>query len=201
MLTTNEIVRRKRLKEQQKRIAENIRYRQSMRNIKGADRQIQNSIDSYILQAVVAEQAGEHEKAVRLATEAQRLKQYQASSSTIRSKLEVVQAVSTANRAMANIVNISEDLMKSTTRLADPTKLGEAQIGMEMLNESMSTLIDQSEEALDYMNAMPEEESNEAGEEYLRQIMIDTNRKIRFNILDDTNKKLDRLNLIRTNEG
>ena len=188
MLTTNEIVRRKRLKEQQKRIAENIRYRQSMRNIKGADRQIQNSIDSYILQAVVAEQAGEHEKAVRLATEAQRLKQYQASSSTIRSKLEVVQAVSTANRAMANIVNISEDLMKSTTRLADPTKLGEAQIGMEMLNESMSTLIDQSEEALDYMNAMPEEESNEAGEEYLRQIMIDTNRKIRFNILDDTNK-------------
>ena len=194
-----EISRQRRDRTRRQQFAENLQYRQGMREISAGKRRIQALIDEYTAQAVDAEQGGQHDRAVRLALEARRLKQYLANSGGISAALESAHAVAAANRALSEILQTSGRLAEQTTRLADPAALGEVQAGMLTVSENMKLMMEQNDMLMEDMRDDGAPDS-EAGEAFLSQIMRSQSREQHKKLLQDTHRQLDRLQRARAAE-
>lgn len=193
-----DISRQRRAKARQQQMAENIQYRQNMREVNAGKRRIQALLEEYANQAVEAERSGQHSRAVSLAREAHRLKQYLASSGGISAALESAHAVSTANRALAGILEASGGLADTAARMMDPAALGEAQANMLAVNENMRLMMEQSDLLLEGID--DGEGPDAAGEAMLLEILQGQRREQHSKVLQDTNRQLDRLQRARAAE-
>ena len=195
----DEIVRRRRAKERGRRIAQDIGYRQGMREMENGQKKLKSLTEEYAAKAVEAEKSGNHAQAVGLALQAKRLKQYQTSSGAVKATLESARAVSVTNRAMMDILGGAGALAESAARMADPVALSEAQAGMLAAQEGMEVLMEGSEAAFGWM----EEDRKNASEEdeaCLAQLMESERRRRRSRAIEDTEKQLNRLQRQRAAE-
>lgn len=194
-----DISRKRRARTRQQQISESIQYRQNMRDVNNGKRRIEKLIEDYSSQAVAAERDGDHKRAVQLALEAKRLKRYLATSGGISAALESAHAVTTANRALANILDASSGLMGQAIDMMDPAALGEAQANMVSVNENVRLMMEQSDMMLEGMTD-DDDGPDEGGEELLRQIMRSEHREKHDKLIRDTNRQLDRLQRARAAE-
>ena len=194
-----DLSRQRRARTRQQQIAESIEYRQNLRQVNAEKKRMQALIDEYAAQAAEAERGGQHDRAVRLAQEAHRLKQYLASSGGISAALETAHAVTTANRALANILEASGGLADKAARMVDPAALGEAQANMLAVNENMRMMMEQSDLMLEDIGE-DDDRPNEAAEAFLREIMRNVRNEKRSRVLQDTHRQLDRLQRARAAE-
>ena len=194
-----EVSRKRRARERQQQIAGDMRYRQNMREVNTGKRRIEKLIEEYASQAVSAEHDGDHDRAVRLALEANRLKRYLASTGGVSAALESAHAVAIANRALASILEVSGGFMGQTTRMMDPMALSEAQANMIGASENMRLMMEQSDMMMEGM-VDDGDGPDEAGEEVLRQIMHSQHREKHDRLIRDTNRQLDRLQRARAAE-
>lgn len=194
-----DISRKRRARTRQQQIAESIQYRQNMRDVNSGKRRIEKLIEEYSSQAIAAERDGDHKRAVQLALEANRLKRYLAATGGVSAAVESAHAVSTANRALANILDASSGLMGQTAQMMDPMALGEAQANMISVSENMRLMMEQSDMMMEGMED-DVENPDEAGEEILLQIMRSEQREKHDKLIRDTNRQLDRLQRARAAE-
>ena len=163
-------------------------------------RRLQALVDDCAGRACAAEQAGAHDRAVRLALEAQRLKRYLSSSADVSASLEAAHAVATANRALTGILQASGSLADRAAQQMDAAALGAAQVNLMNINGSMELMMEQSEMLLDGLGA-EEICDSEAGEALLQEILHSQRRDRRSRLLEDTNRQLDRLRRTRDAEN
>ena len=188
--------RQRRQREMRQRIAEDMEYRSRMRGIQGGQKELKALIDSYTARAIEAEKSGNHNAALRLAAEAQRLKRFHSSSGDMRSTLEAAHAMRTTSSALMSIINASGNLMEATAGMMDPAALGNAQAGMLEINEQMRMMQEQNELMWETFGEEQGSEDTQAGEAALNEILA-AHRKSQRQTLQDMNRKLDNLQSTR----
>lgn len=191
---------RRRMRERQKRVLQNIRYRQGVRDMDNAGNKVQQLIQSFSSMAVEKEKAGEHAQAVQLAAKARQLANYHSSSGSMRAQVEAGHALGTISQAMGDMLRASGGLMEKFIGFADPAALSQAQIGMQVMNENLALLMQEGEWAALDLEDGAQGTPSEAAEAFLRQIMADAGKEKRASLLKDTGKQLDRLKQIRAEE-
>lgn len=194
-----EIYRQRRARERQQQLEKDIQYRQNLRAVKAEKRRIESLVEDYSNKAVTAEREGHHDRAVRLAQEAGRLKKYLDSSGGISASLESAHAVATANRALTNIMVASGGLLETTSGMADPEALSRAQASMLSVNESMQMMLEQSDQLMEDLSENSDR-PDEAGEAFLQQILRSNRQQKHRRLIQDSNRQLDRLQRARTAE-
>lgn len=194
-----EISRQRRARERQQQLEKEIQYRQNLRAVKAEKRRIETLVEDYSNKAVAAEREGHHDRAVRLAQEAGRLKKYLDSSSSISASLESAHAVATANRALTNIMVASGGLLETTSGMADTEALGRAQASMLSVNESMQMMLEQSDQLMEDLSENSDH-PDEVGEGFLQQILRSNEQQKHSKLIKDTNRQLDRLQRARAAE-
>lgn len=191
---------RLREEELRRRNADEIQYRMNKREYDIGQQRLQAVIRETSEKAVLAEQDGRHDDAVKLAVEVDRLKRYQRASSQIGTRIETARAVSQVGRAMSEIAKTSERLAGMLMSNHDPVAMSEAQINLALSSETMQMIMAQSDLAFDGMDDRAKEGVDEAGEACLRNIMTENSRNRNKSLLAETNRQLDRLNKVRISE-
>ena len=194
-----EISRQRRARERRQQLEKDIQYRQNLRAVKAEKQRIQSLVEDYSNKAVTAEREGHHDRAVRLAQEAGRLKKYLDSSGGISASLESAHAVATANRALTNIMVASGGLLETTSGMADPVALGRAQASMLSVNENMQMMLEQSDQLMENLSENSDH-PDEVGEAFLQQILRSNEQQKHSRLIKDTNRQLDRLQRARAAE-
>lgn len=195
-----DISRQRRTRQRQQQIADDVQYRQNLREVNAGKRRLQALVDDCAGRACAAEQAGAHDRAVRLALDAQRLRRYLSSNADVSASLEAAHAVATANRALTGILQASGSLADRVAQQMDAAALGAAQVNLMNINGSMELMMEQSEMLLDGLGA-EEICDSEAGEALLQEILHSQRRDRRSRLLEDTNRQLDRLRRTRDAEN
>lgn len=192
---------RKRLKQREQTLRDNIRYRQNLREVNRSEKSIDRLCAQYTAQAVEAERAGNHTLAVRLAGEAAKLKKHQTVTGNMRSSLEIAHAVQNTNQAMADIMEVSRNAAGSLLAGAAAPDMYAVQADLTSMQEHVKDFMEQSEMFYEDFEQGDDEPFSEESERYLKTLMASQNKEKQRRLLQDTNSRLEKLQRNRPTEN
>ena len=192
---------RKRLKQREQTLRDNIRYRQNLREVNRSEKSIDRLCAQYTAQAVEAERAGNHTLAVRLAGEAAKLKKHQTVTGTMRGSLEIAHAVQNTNQAMADIMEVSRNAAGSLLAGAAAPDMYAVQADLTSMQEHVKDFMEQSEMLYEDFEQGDDEPFSEESERYLKTLMASQNKEKQRRLLQDTNSRLEKLQRNRPTEN
>jgi len=192
---------RKRLKQREQTLRDNIRYRQNLREVNRSEKSIDRLCAQYTAQAVEAERAGNHTLAVRLAGEAAKLKKHQTVTGNMRDSLEIAHAVQNTNQAMADIMEVSRNAAGSLLAGAAAPDMYAVQADLTSMQEHVKDFMEQSEMLYEDFEQGDDEPFSEESERYLKTLMASQNKEKQRRLLQDTNSRLEKLQRNRPTEN
>lgn len=192
---------RKRLKQREQTLRDNIRYRQNLREVNRSEKSIDRLCAQYTAQAVEAERAGNHTLAVRLAGEAAKLKKHQTVTGNMRGSLEIAHAVQNTNQAMADIMEVSRNAAGSLLAGAAAPDMYAVQADLTSMQEHVKDFMEQSEMFYEDFEQGDDEPFSEESERYLKTLMASQNKEKQRRLLQDTNSRLEKLQRNRPTEN
>lgn len=192
---------RKRLKQREQTLRDNIRYRQNLREVNRSEKSIDRLCAQYTAQAVEAEHAGNHTVAVRLAGEAARLKKHQTVTGNMRDSLEIAHAVQNTNQAMADIMEVSRNAAGSLLAGAAAPDMYAVQADLTSMQEHVKDFMEQSEMLYEDFEQGDDELFSEESERYLKTLMASQNKEKQRRLLQDTNSRLEKIQRNRPTEN
>ena len=192
---------RKRLKQREQTLRDNIRYRQNLREVNRSEKSIDRLCAQYTAQAVEAERAGNHILAVRLAGEAAKLKKHQTVTGNMRGSLEIAHAVQNTNQAMADIMEVSRNAAGSLLAGAAAPDMYAVQADLTSMQEHVKDFMEQSEMFYEDFEQGDDEPFSEESERYLKTLMASQNKEKQRRLLQDTNSRLEKLQRNRPTEN
>lgn len=192
---------RKRLKQREQTLRDNIRYRQNLREVNRSEKSIDRLCAQYTAQAVEAERAGNHTLAVRLAGEAAKLKKHQTVTGNMRGSLEIAHAVQNTNQAMADIMEVSRNAAGSLLAGAAAPDMYAVQADLTSMQEHVKDFMEQSEMFYEDFEKGDDEPFSEESERYLKTLMASQNKEKQRRLLQDTNSRLEKLQRNRPTEN
>ena len=192
---------RKRLKQREQTLRDNIRYRQNLREVNRSEKSIDRLCAQYTAQAVEAERAGNHTLAVRLAGEAAKLKKHQTVTGNMRGSLEIAHAVQNTNQAMADIMEVSRNAAGSLLAGAAAPDMYAVQADLTSMQEHVKDFMEQSKMLYEDFEQGDDEPFSEESERYLKTLMASQNKEKQRRLLQDTNSRLEKLQRNRPTEN
>ena len=192
---------RKRLKQREKKLRDNINYRQNLREVNRSEKSIDRLYTQYTAQAVEAERSGNHALAIRLAGEAARLKKHQTVTGNMRGSLEIAHAVQNTNQAVADILEASRNAVGSLLAGAAAPDVYAVQADMTSMQEHVQDFMEQSEMFYEDFEKGDDEPVSEENERYLRTLIASQNKEKQRRLLQDTNSRLEKLQRNRPTEN
>lgn len=169
-----------------------------MREIENGSKKVQSLIDEYSRQAAEAEQSGQHEQALRLASHVRQLKKYQVSSGTVSQTLKLAQGINLTNQAVMDILEASGGLADIAFKSADPELLGRMHNKMSEVNCQMQVIMEQNEMMMESLDDSQAENPLDGDEKYLKELLENERKVKKTRQLKDVDSQLDRLKRIRT---
>lgn len=192
---------RKRSRQREQTLRDNIRYRQNLREVSRSEKSLDRLCAQYTAQAMEAERMGNHTLAVRLAAEAAKLKKHQTVTGNMRGSLEIAHAVQTTNQAMADIMEVSRNAAGSLLAGAAAPDMYAVQADLTSMQEHVKDFMEQSEMLYEDFETEDNEPLSEEGEKYLKSLMTSRSREKQRKLLQDTNSRLERLQRNRPTEN
>ena len=192
---------RKRTRQREQTLRDNIRYRQNLREVSRNEKSVERLCTQYTAQAVEAERTGNHTLAVRLAAEAAKLKKHLTVTGSMRGSLEIAHAVQSTNQAMADIMEASRNAAGSLLAGAASPDMYAVQADLTSMQEHVKDFLDQSEMLYEDFKSEDNEPLSEEGEQYLKTLMASSSREKQRKLLKDTNISLERLQRNRPTEN
>lgn len=194
---------RKRNKQREQAMQENIRYRQSLREVCRNEKSLERLSAQYKAQAIEAEQAGHHALAVRLAAEEDKLRKHQFMSSGMRGSLEIAHVMQSSNQAMADILEGSKNAAGSLLACAPTPNAYATQAELEGMQEQVQMLLEDGSALYDDFVSEENHPVDEEGERCLKALLSSEHKVKQHKLLQDTNARLERLqrNRLTQNEG
>lgn len=191
---------RKRSKQREQTLRDNIRYRQNLREVSRSEKDIERLCAQYTAKAMEAERMGNHTLAVRLAAEAAKLKKHLTVSGSMRGSLEIAHAVQSTNQAMADILEVSRNAAGSLLAGAAAPDMYAVQADLTSMQEHVKDFMEQSEMLYEDFETEDNEPLSEEGERYLKTLMSSCSREKQRKLLQDTNSRLEKLQRNRPTE-
>lgn len=193
----------RRSKRREQMLQENIRYRQSLREVCRNEKNVERLCGECEAKAIEAEKAGNHALAVRLASQNAKLRKHQLVSSGMRGSLEIAHAVQSSNQAMADILEGSRNAANSLLADAAAPDAYATQAELESMKEHVQTFLEESGAFYDDLETAGNEPVSEEGERYLKTLLSSENKEKQRKLLRDTNSQLEKLqrNRLTENEG
>ena len=194
---------RKRSKQREQALRENIRYRQSLREVCRNEKSLERLGAQYKAQAIEAEQAGHHALAVRLASEEAKLRKHQLLSSGMRGSLEIAHVMQSSNQAMADILEGSKNAAGTLLACASAPNLYATQAELEGMQEQVQMFLEDGSALYDDLVSQENQPVDEEGERCLKALVCSEHKEKRHKLLQDTNARLETLQRSRLtqNEG
>ena len=192
---------RKRSKQREQMLRENIRYRQNLREVSRNEKSVERLCEQYAAQATAAERAGNHALAVRLAAEASKLKKHQVVTNSMRGSLEIAHAVQSTNQAMADMIEASRNAAGSLLEGASATDVYAMQTDLASMQEHVQSFMEESEMLYEDFERGEDAPVSEEGERYLKTLMNSTRKERQIKLLQDTNSRLEKLQRNRPTEN
>lgn len=192
---------RKRSKQREQMLRENIRYRQNLREVSRNERSVERLCEQYAAQAMAAERSGNHALAVRLAAEASKLKKHQVVTGSMRGSLEIAHAVQSSNQAMADMIEASRMAAGSVLEGASVPDVYAMQADLASMQEHVQSFMEQSEMLYEDFEHGEDAPVSEEGERYLKSLMSSTRKEKQLKLLQDTNSRLEKLQRNRPTEN
>lgn len=191
---------RKRARQREALLRENIRYRQKLREVSRNEKCMRKSAEQYAAQALEAERAGDHARAVRMAAEAAKLKKHLAMTGSMRGSLEIAHAVQSANQAMADIMRVSSSAAGSLLEGAADPDVYTLQTELLTMQEHVRSFMEESEMLCDDLDHVDHTPVSEEGERYLKTLMSSSSKDKQLKRLQDINTRLEQLQRSRPGE-
>lgn len=188
-------------KKREQMLREDIRYRQSLRDVCRNEKRLEQLCGQYETKAVEAERAGNHALAVRLAAENAKLKKHQSISSGVRGSLEIAHAICSSNQAMAEIMEGSRDATNSLLAGAATLDMYTAQVELGTMQEYVQAFLEQSEMLYEDFAAEENTSVSEEGERCLKAILSSEHKEKQLKLIRDTNSQLEKLQRNRPTEN
>lgn len=192
---------RKRSKQREQMLRENIRYRQNLREVSRNEKSVERLCEQYAAQATAAERAGNHALAVRLAAEASKLKKHQVVTNSMRGSLEIAHAVQSTNQAMADMIEASRNAAGSLLEDASAPDVYAMQTDLASMQEHVQSFMEESEMLYEDFERGEDAPVSEEGERYLKTLMNSTRKERQIKLLQDTNSRLEKLQRNRPTEN
>lgn len=192
---------RKRSKQREQMLRENIRYRQNLREVSRNEKSVERLCEQYAAQATAAERAGNHALAVRLAAEASKLKKHQVVTNSMRGSLEIAHAVQSTNQAMADMIEASRNAAGSLLEGASAPDVYAMQTDLASMQEHVQSFMEESEMLYEDFERGEDAPVSEEGERYLMTLMNSTRKERQIKLLQDTNSRLEKLQRNRPTEN
>lgn len=192
---------RKRSKQREQMLRENIRYRQNLREVSRNEKSVERLCEQYAAQATAAERAGNHALAVRLAAEASKLKKHQVVTNSMRGSLEIAHAVQSTNQAMADMIEASRNAAGSLLEGASAPDVYAMQTDLASMQEHVQSFMEESEMLYEDFERGEDAPVSEEGERYLKTLMNSTRKERQIKLLQDTNSRLEKLQRNRPTEN
>ena len=194
---------RKRTKQREQALQENIRYRQGMREVCRNEQSLERLRAQYKAQAIEAEQAGQHALAVRLAAEEDKLRKHQLLSSGMRGSLEIAHVMQSTNQAMADILVGSKNAAGAVLASTSIPNVYATQAELEGMREQVQMFLEDGGAIYDDFLSQENHPADEEGERCLQALLSSEHKEKRHKLLQDTNARLERLqhNRLTQNEG
>lgn len=192
---------RKRSKQREQMLRENIRYRQNLREVSRNEKSVERLCEQYAVQATAAERAGNHALAVRLAAEASKLKKHQVVTNSMRGSLEIAHAVQSTNQAMADMIEASRNAAGSLLEGASAPDVYAMQTDLASMQEHVQSFMEESEMLYEDFERGEDAPVSEEGERYLKTLMNSTRKERQIKLLQDTNSRLEKLQRNRPTEN
>lgn len=186
-------------KSQQREIENRIIFKRNMNVLEAGEKNLLKTAQLQKQNAIEAEKNGDHATALRFAMEAQRLEKQARVTGDMKNTSLTAHAMSENTRALAN-------MMQSVNKIAESSNMPDAgemigmQVQMEAIRENMDMMMETSGETLDQLTNTAGSMEQEAGEEILRDLMKEEERKKHKDLLKETGKKLDALTRFREKE-
>lgn len=186
-------------KSQQREIENRIIFKRNMNVLEAGEKNLLKTAQLQKQNAIEAEKNGDHATALRFAMEAQRLEKQARVTGDMKNTTLTAHAMSENTRALAN-------MMQSVNKIAESSNMPDAgemigmQVQMEAIRENMDMMMETSGETLDQLTNTAGSMEQEAGEEILRDLMKEEERKKHKDLLKETGKKLDALTRFREKE-
>ena len=192
---------RKRSKQREQMLRENIRYRQNLREVSRNEKSVERLCEQYAAQATAAERAGNHALAVHLAAEASKLKKHQVVTNSMRGSLEIANAVQSTNQAMADMIEASRNAAGSLLEGASAPDVYAMQTDLASMQEHVQSFMEESEMLYEDFERGEDAPVSEEGERYLKTLMNSTRKERQIKLLQDTNSRLEKLQRNRPTEN
>lgn len=186
-------------KSQQREIENRIIFKRNMNVLEAGEKNLLKTAQLQKQNAIEAEKNGDHATALRFAMEAQRLEKQARVTGDMKNTTLTAHAMSENTRALAN-------MMQSVNKIAESSNMPDAgemigmQVQMEAIRENMDMMMETSGETLDQLTNTAGSMEQETGEEILRDLMKEEERKKHKDLLKETGKKLDALTRFREKE-
>lgn len=184
---------RKRNRQREQTLQENIRYRQNLREVCRNEKNVERLCGQYQAQAIEAERMGRHDLAVRLAAQEAKLKKHQIVTGGMRGSLEVAHAVQSSNQAMAEMMEDSKNAANSLLAYASAPDAYATQAELESMQEHVQTFLEESEALYEDFVTEENDSVNEEGERCLKALVSAGNKEKQRRLLQNTNSQLEKL--------
>lgn len=150
------------------------------------------SVQSLRQKAIEAEKNGDHEAAVRFASEMQRLSRHHRIANDMKDTVICTQAISESTRALSGLMKDVQEMAENTA-VPGPEEMIEMQLNMEASRESMAGLMESAGEVFSNLAEFNNPEIPEEGEMALEHLLKTAEQERRKSLLKETSKKLDAL--------
>ena len=184
---------RKRIETREKQIMDRIAYNQNLREIHENEKSMDRLYEHYCSKAIEAENAGNHEQAVRVANEALRIKKQKDISTNMKNAMEIIRNVQVTNRAMSEISAISKDTLRGFSNKQIAQDLSTVQMEFALANENLKMLMGQSDLLLDEYDEPAQNQMREEDELYLQELLSASQKEKQNKLLRDTQRRLQRI--------
>lgn len=186
-------------KSQQREIENRIIFKRNMNVLEAGEKNLLKTAQLQKQNAIEAEKNGDHATALRFAMEAQRLEKQARVTGDMKNTTLTAHAMSENTRALANMMQ-SVNMIAESSNMPDTGEMIGMQVQMEAIRENMDMMMETSGETLDQLTNTAGSMEREAGEEILRDLMKEEERKKHKDLLKETGKKLDALTRFREKE-
>lgn len=184
---------------QQREIENRILFKRNMNVLEAGERNLLKTAQLQKQNAIEAEKNGDHATALRFAMEAQRLEKQARVTGDMKNTTLTAHAMSENTRALANMMQ-SVNKIAESSNMPDTGEMIGMQVQMEAIRENMDMMMETSGETLDQLTNTAGSMEQETGEEILRNLMKEEERKKHKDLLKETGKKLDALTRFREKE-
>ena len=184
---------RKRIETREKQIMDRIAYNQNLREIHENEKSMDRLYAQYCSKAIEAENAGNHEQAVRMANEALKIKKQKDISTNMKNAMEIIRNVQVTNRAMSEISAIFKDTLRGFSNKQIAQDLSTVQMEFALANENLQMLMGQNNLLLDECDEPTQNQMREEDEQYLQELLSASQKEKQNKLLRDTQRRLQRI--------